>query len=391
MKLLRTLPTRRLAVLLSAVVAVSVAAGMIAVTAFGGGGATPPPKPLADALHDAATATRPAGVTARVTFTNRLFPSGALLGQTGSALMSGASGRLWATNDGRGRLELQSDAGDVQIVWRGDKLTVYDASANTVYEATIPAATKTGNDNGTPPSLDQITTWLAKLGEQAAISAAQPDNVAGQPAYRVTISPKHDGGLLGSAELSWDAATGVPLRVAVYAQGSSAPVLELTATDISYGAVSSASVDVSPPSGAKVVDLGGAHTDHGSGNGSQPSVTGVDAVQAAISFPLVAPDTLVGLPRKTVQLLDSGGSKGALIVYGEGLGALVVVERPAAAQGQGNKQLDALPKVSIGGATGHELATPLATVLTFDRTGVSYLLAGSLPSAAAEAAARELG
>ena len=31
--------------------------------------------------------------------------------------MSGASGRLWLTNDGRGRIELQSDAGDVQIVW----------------------------------------------------------------------------------------------------------------------------------------------------------------------------------------------------------------------------------------------------------------------------------
>ena len=391
MKLLRTLPTRRLAALLCAVVAVAVAAGVIAVTAFGGGGATPPPKPLADALHDAVTATRPAGITARVTFTNRLFPSGALLGQTGSALMSGASGRLWATSDGRGRLELQSDAGDVQIVWHGDKLTVYDASANTVYELTLPTSPKAGSNTGTPPSLDQITTWLAKLGEQAAISAAQPDNVAGQPAYRVSISPKHDGGLLGSVELSWDAANGVPLRAAVYAQGSSAPVLELTATDISYGAVSSSSVDVSPPSGAKVVDLGGAHTDTGAGNGQPSNVTGADAVQAAISFPLVAPDSLAGLPRKTVQLLDSGDSKDALIVYGEGLGALVVVERPAAAQGQGSKQLDALPKVSIDGVTGHELATPLGTVLGFDRNGVSYLLAGSLPTAAVEAAARALG
>jgi outer membrane lipoprotein-sorting protein len=391
MRFLRTLSTRRLAILLSTVLAVAVAAGVIAVTAFGGGGATPPPKPLADALHDAVTAARPVGITAQITFTNRLFPSGALLGQTGSALMSGASGRLWATNDGRGRLELQSDAGDVQIVWNGDKLTVYDASANTVYEATLPTQTDAGSDNSTPPSLDQITTWLTKLGAQASISDAQPENDAGQPAYKVTVSPKHDGGLLGSAELAWDAATGVPLSAAVYAQGSSAPVLELTATDISYGPVSSADVDVSPPSGAKVVDLGGKTTDHATGSAPQPTVTGVDAVQAAISFPLVAPDTLVGLPRKTVQLLDSSDSKGALIVYGEGLGALVVVERPAAAQGPGSGQLGALPKVSIDGASGHELATPLGTVLEFDRTGVSYLLAGSLPTAAAEAAARALG
>ena len=42
---------------------------------------------------------------------------------------------------------------------------------------------------------------------------------AGQPAYTVRIAPKHDGGLLGAAELAWDAARGVPLRVAVYAAG----------------------------------------------------------------------------------------------------------------------------------------------------------------------------
>ncbi len=53
--------------------------------------------------------------------------------RSGSALMSGASGRLWVTNDGRGRLELQSDAGDAQIVWNDDEVTVYDASSNTVY------------------------------------------------------------------------------------------------------------------------------------------------------------------------------------------------------------------------------------------------------------------
>ena len=34
--------------------------------------------------------------------------------------MSGASGRLWLTNDGRGRIELQSDAGDAQIVWNDE-------------------------------------------------------------------------------------------------------------------------------------------------------------------------------------------------------------------------------------------------------------------------------
>ena len=47
--------------------------------------------------------------------------------------------------------------------------------------------------------------------------------------------------------------------------------------------------------------------------------------------------------------------------------------------------------MTIGGTTGHELATELGTVLFFDKGGVSFVLAGSMPPTAAEAAARSLG
>jgi hypothetical protein len=49
-----------------------------------------------------------------------------------------------------------------------------------------------------------------------------------------------------------------------------------------------------------------------------------------------------------------------------------------------------LPQVSLDGVTAHELATQLGTALTWKRGGVSYVLAGSVPPAAAEAAARDL-
>ena len=398
MKLLRTLSTRSLLLLAVIVAALGGGAVAVAVAAGGGGGPTPPAKPLAQALHDAATADTPAGITARIRFTNKLFPSGALLGDAGSALMSGATGRLWVTNDGRGRLELQSNAGDAQIVWNQDEISVYDASSNTVYKAKLPAATQdatdTAKDSGAPPTIAEINDALAKLDAQATITAAQPDNVAGQPAYTVGLSPKHDGGLLGSVELAWDAARGIPLRAAIYAQGSTTPVIELVATDISYGPVAASDVDVSPPAGAKTVDLSPPAKDT-SGAGNDTSVTGLAAVQAAAGFPVTAPDTLVGLPRKDVRLVGNGDSSAALAVYGEGLGAIVVVERKvdAAAAGETGPQsgsLSSLPTVSLDGVTGHELATQLGTIIQWERNGVSYVLAGSLPPAAAEAAARNL-
>ena len=123
MSFLRRISTRTLIVLLVAVCAAAVGGAAIAVAA-GGSGPAPAPKPLDQAIQDALTAKPPEGITANVTFTNNLFPSGALAGQAGSALMTGASGRLWVTSDGHGRIELQSDAGDVQIVWDPTTISV---------------------------------------------------------------------------------------------------------------------------------------------------------------------------------------------------------------------------------------------------------------------------
>jgi hypothetical protein len=298
--------------------------------------------------------------------------------------MSSATGRLWA-NDTGGRLELQSDGGDAQITWNDSKVTVYDASSNTAYEYDLPKDT-TAKTTGTPPSLDEITKFLTDAATHWTISGAQPSNVAGQEAYTVTVSPKHDGGLLGSAQLAWEVAHGAPLRIAVYAQGASSPVLALQATSISFGSVPSSDVDVAPPASAKVIDL----SSTGNGSGSKtPPVTGLAAVEAAAPFAVVAPDALVGLPRQDIRLVGPSDSRSVLAVYGEGLGAILVVERKADAGSSGGP-LSALPSVALDGITAHELDTQLGTILTWNAGGVSYVIAGSIPPAAAESAARSL-
>ncbi len=291
------------------------------------------------------------------------------------------------TADGHGRIELQSDAGDAQIVWSPTEVTVYDASSNTVYKAALPAKSGTTPDQGALPTVAQISDFLTKAGADVSVSDANPVDVAGRAAYSVTVAPKHDGGLLGSVELAWDAANGVPLRAAVYAQGASSPVLELAVTDVSYGAVSASDVDVTPPAGAKVVDLGSGQASGSTGDKGGAPVTGLGAVQAAAGFPVAAPDSLVGLPLKDVRLV---GGKSVLVVYGQGLGAIAVLERQPDASAPQGGSLSALPTVSLDGVTAHELATQLGTVIEWQSGGVDYVLAGSLPSAAAEAAARTL-
>lgn len=388
MNFLRTTSTRRL-IAGSALSVAIVGGGVAAAMAAGGGGTPPPAKPLAAAISDALNAPKPTAITARVHFTNNLITTGAL--SLGSPLLTGASGRLWLSG-GRLRLELQSDAGDAQISVADGNLSVYDASSNTLYKASVPmgdhAAGKTTDEGA--PSTAEIASGLAQLAQQATLSAAEPTTKAGQPAYQLSVTPKHDAGLLGEAQFAWDASNGIPLHLSLAAAGSSSPVLALDVTDISFGSVDASALAITPPATAKVVDLGSLGHSGGAGTGTASETTGVAAVGAAVPFTLAAPATLVGLPRTGVRLITADEHPAALVTYGKSLGAIAVLETAAPKSGPAAGPLGSLPAISIDGATGHELPTALGTLVTVQRGGVSYTLLGSLPPNAAEAALREV-
>jgi hypothetical protein len=124
-------------------------------------------------------------------------------------------------------------------------------------------------------------------------------------------------------------------------------------------------------------------------HGRPTRVRGVDAVQRRLPFELSAPAELAGLPRTEVRLVDAGGSPGAVSVYGEGMGAIVVLQHETGTQDAGDGGLE-LPEINIDGATGTEIATPLGTIVRFQRDGVAYTVLGSVPPVAAENAARGL-
>jgi outer membrane lipoprotein-sorting protein len=394
MRRLITLPARRLWTLLAAVCVLVLGAG-IAQAALRSGGDKPPAKPLDRAIRAAVTAPDAPGISARIDFVNHLLPSGSVGGQAGgSPLLQGATGRLWLTGDGRMRLELQSDNGDAQIVSDGKQASIYDATSNTVYRGDLPQD-KSGakaKPSG-PPSLAQIDKGLANLGKAWTLSGARPGNTAGQPSYTLRLAPKDDGGLLGAAEVAWDAAHGTPLRAAIYAQGQRSPVIELKATSIHYGSIPASDVTLTPPANAKVVQVDPPAKGTAKAHRPGTAVTGAKAVAGKLSFPLSAPAKLAGLPRRDVRLVSLGNEKGALVTYGRGLGAIVVFQhatQPKPGQGTGRSPADQLPSVNVDGATGKELATALGTVVTFERAGVSYTVAGSVPPVAAENAARGL-
>jgi outer membrane lipoprotein-sorting protein len=397
MKFLRTVSTRRLLAIIAGFTSAIVAGAAIAVAAQGTG-PVPRPKPLANAIHDALAAPKLSGITARISFTNHLIDSTDIQGA--DPILTGGTGRLWLSSH-RLRLELQSDNGDAQVVVKDGSFWVYDPMSNTVYRGKLPADWGKHSGSGPTdaiPSVADIEKHLTELAQHVTVSGAIPGDVAGRPAYTVRVSPQHDGGLLGSGELAWDAIRGVPLRFAVYARGDSSPVLELKATDISYGSVPADVFKLSPPANAKVVQVSTPAAAVAAHSGTKArlhrEISGTAAVARRLSFPLRAPATLVGLPRRSVSLIDGGARKAALVAYGENLGGVVVIEQPAdppksGAPGGEHRGLN-LPTVSINGATAQELDTALGTMVRFTRGGVNYIVLGSVPPAAADAAARGL-
>lgn len=407
--LLRRITLFRLLLLSATVLAVGIGATAIAFAL--GSGPTPPPKPLANAIHDALAARPVDGVSARVQFVDHLVEGASLQsqgpgGQGGSSnpLLTGATGRLWISDEGKVRLELQSSHGATQLLYDGRTVTLYQASTNTLYEYTPPqsgAAEAKRPHESRVPTVAEIKEAIAKAMGHVNIAGATPTDVAGRPAYSVMISPKRNGGLVGGAELAWDAAHGVPLRLAVYAKGDTSPVIELTATSVSYGPVSSSVFKLSLPEGVKRTTIKppshpqGASA--GSGNeGAHPSIhaktTGLKAVQAALPFKLQAPAQIAGMQRREVRLIEANGHDAALIGYGEGLGGIVVIETKGKQAQEGSKGSSSLklPTVSIGGAKATELPTALGTILRFQSGGVDHILAGSVTPSVIEAAARGL-
>jgi hypothetical protein len=426
---LRTATTRRLLAILASVIVLGGSVTAVAVAALGGSGPIPAAKTLAAAIHDALAGPRIDGVTANIQFTNNLIDASSIPGA--SPLLGGATGRFWADDSGHIRLELQASTGDTEITLAPGSFQIYNVASNTVYRGTLPTDSHkpaSGQPAHQPPTVATITDTLDKLMDKVGVSGATPADVGGAPAYTVTFSPKHAGGLLGSAELAFDADNGTPLRFAVYAQGNASPVIELTATHVSFGPVAAADATVTPPTDAKIVELA-APTVKGSAAGAgagtaahaKPSpVSGAAAVAAALPFKLDAPSALAGLPQTAVHLLSYGNHDAALVAYGQHLGGILVLEHqadsttPAAGQPtpptatgasstttptgpttpssspSTSSSSSGLPTVTINGATGTEIATALGTVVRFERGGIDYIVLGSVPPAAAEAAARGL-
>ena len=395
MSLLRTLPTGRLLALLAAVAVIAAGGTAIALGAVGGGGPVPPAKPLASAVHDAVAAPEVNGITARITFTNKLIDSVEPGGRRPAP--EGREGPALA----RRRRQAAARAPDRQR-GRADRLRRHERVGlrlRLAHRLPRQAAAGEARGQGRREAAD------ARRGPEAPRRARQD----GRPVGRDAGQRRRPAGLHGAdlAEARRRPArrrrAGVGRR-----EGRAAARRRLRPGQQHAGARAQGrphQLRQGARLGLRRLAAGGrqgrqrrraerrarrcqARRREG-GHGRRAGVEGA-AVQALGSRDAGRPASARG-PSRGLEGREGGRRHlrpGPRRRGRDRAAGRAHARRPAASAATAAALQ--LPKVSINGATGEELDTALATMIRFQRGGVAYTVLGSVPPAAAQAAARGL-
>jgi outer membrane lipoprotein-sorting protein len=172
----------------------------------------------------------------------------------------------------------ESAAQEVDLVRNGNQVWLWDSATASVTHIVAPAAPAGTEPTTTsvPPLTPQelATRFLNHLSPTTSVTVGTPLYVAGQPAYQLLVSPKAaSGSTVNHIEIDVGASgslQGVPLQVAIYANGQASAALELGFTgQVTLGPPPASELTFTPPPGATVTthDLKAAqHGDHSFGN-----------------------------------------------------------------------------------------------------------------------------
>ncbi len=320
---------------------------------------------------------------------------GASEGDTGDS--GPRTARIWRGGPEQLRAELQGENGDKVIVKNGAEVSVYDGASNTLKVGEKPEF------EGPPevgPSPEEIDEFLAEISPTSNLTTGTPVELAGRWAYPLTLEPKDRSlTLVERAELLVDAEAFVPLRFELFAEKNPEPVARYEAQDFEVGPVPDRRFVFETPPDATVERIeppDGERADEGREGGEPKAVGSVEEAGELAGFQV---EGLAEAPggRQLEEIRTASG--GAILTYGSGWGTVVLTEKADGGEvseswreaDEGREDGLQVPTVDLGGGVeAREVATPVGTVLSWSSGGVSYTLAGSVPAAELEAAARTL-
>lgn len=291
---------------------------------------------------------------------DRFTDVGALLGESTRL-------RVWWRGAGSWRVDRLLASGETDLVHADGRTTQYDFDD-------AEATTSVDPDVRLPRTADLLPPVLAQRlledVDAAQASRLPARRVAGVSAPGLRLVPGTERSSIERVDLWADPASGVVLRLEVYAAGAEDPDFTTVMVDFSDERPSRERVAFTPTAGTE-----------------QSFDDVLDIADAANQYaPLRPPATVAGLPRTD----DAGGSEGAVGVYGRGLTQLIAIPLRGREAGPLREQVQRTLGVEVTPVGATLLVGPLGVLLTGADDDGGWLLVGTVDAVGLRAAARDL-
>lgn len=291
---------------------------------------------------------------------DRFTDVGALLGESTRL-------RVWWRDTESWRVDRLLASGETDLVHTDGRTTQYD------FDDAV-ATTSVDPDVRLPRTADLLPPVLARRLLQD-VDAAQASRlparrVAGVSAPGLRLVPGTERSSIERVDLWADPASGLVVRLEVYAEGAADPDFTTVMIDFSDQQPSRERVTFTPTAGTE-----------------QSFEEVLDIADAANQYaPLRPPDTVAGLPRTD----DEGGSQGAVGVYGRGLTQLIAIPLRGREAGPLREQVQRTIGVEVTPAGATLLVGPLGVLLTGEDDDGGWLLVGTVDAVGLRDAAQDL-
>jgi hypothetical protein len=271
--------------------------------------------------------------------------------------------RVWWRGATDNRVDVVSTAGetgfyrDLEGTWTWE----YEANrATRTFDAplSLPA----------PPDLlpNTLAGRLLAEAEPDELSRIGADRIAGRDALGLRLVPSAAASSVDRVEFFVDAETGLPLRVRVFGKGAGNPAIDTRFVDLAISSPSPGVTTFTPPPGA-----------------SREVGDSLGVLQNAAHElpPVKLPDTLAGLPRRTLA-----GAPPAIGIYGRGITVLAVVPLPRGVAGDIRSAAAQDPNAVIDDLGTRLTAGPLSILLVAGTRPQSVIVGTVTLDALAQAA-----
>ena len=167
--------------------------------------------------------------------------------------------KIWYADPAHVRIAVPVQLGESDVRRDGRNVWYWNSQANQATHLVLPAGAATAPQGGistvtpTPPTPQQLAKQaLAAIGPTTKVGLQQSVSIAGQPAYQISLAPKDSRSLIGEIRIAIDAQRALPLRVQIFARGSSSPAFQVGFTSLQFGTPAAGNFAFTAPPGAKV-------------------------------------------------------------------------------------------------------------------------------------------